>query len=1070
MTASSQGKSCSVIASSVASLNPPRHQTFCAEADLLDSVASVFPSPAPSGQSTPNISTPVLAQSANHPTQPPVGSLSHSQSPAFRSLSSVQRAGDAPVPARNATDGNIDPTQPRAALDPSSSSFATLPASQGPGQPTATSMPTERATTQADSALEGAMLQGGGRGAEPYVRPAKRRRSEHAQLGSVVAPISPQQSLFSHHALRVIGQQLDSFGGLASLDPTREKPRYNLLWDACTRDDLLYVMLHQLYCLWSVNSELSYAWLGQEIEPGVVDSAFNILVEMLKRNSDLPAAHLNWFASFPLSFKTVASSIPRRRLFEVVSQIKSFLQHFATGWAAVLASVDERRFPLLVFELQSVLQCPSPALQWVLFTASRRRLGVQDEVAHELYRLFTMDGNSECGQGNDIAETVQMRTMIADKYRVIVAQARGKSSPHLLCVGGSLLINSALAPRQGPMHLSQSFAHSLQNNGSATHPAARAQPTARPSASFASPSPHAFAPPAQATFGNGSGHSHAYDGRSFLPYDADARVVANMNQGNGQARAPRAPSGPIPAHMFAATQPVSPNATSPGQPATAFSAPVPAVQGSSQAAPHPMSTRPAASQGTMATDVTMQRPSIEARHGTQPRFDEAQMRPAQLLAPRPQGQRAVPTAWQPGPAQRPGVPRAVPSPVSNQGLSQNPIVRPLAPGAGPMQSTRSSAHSQHRTAPLGEFELPQSDLQCIQHGLHLWSLRSPKRTPSKPCIKRFYQFVTHFAVEPSAFPPRKGLRELKFSLSQVELSKTVQTSRASEASIAPFSSGSLRYRLRLCKQDLAAQQVKPSHWTTCPTFWPQHIFVACNEQHVQPRRRQHFQHDVPIELSDLVRLGDNTIQVSLPEVAANMDSSSTYFMGVEVITTLDYEVVRNLIETNEHISTDETLREIQRRLKPKDSDDIIFEDDRLRATVADPFSSRLFKTPVRGVDCKHIECFDLDIWLQTRSCKPSHDRAEPSLVDCWRCPICDRDARPVSLRIDDFFADVQRQLVQSDGDDIKDISIEFDGRWKCIREADDGENVASNARGQAETTKASGADSATQAVVIVDDD
>ncbi|KAM4065998.1 MIZ/SP-RING zinc finger domain-containing protein [Hirsutella rhossiliensis] len=294
----------------------------------------------------------------------------------------------------------------------------------------------------------------------------------------------------------------------------------------------------------------------------------------------------------------------------------------------------------------------------------------------------------------------------------------------------------------------------------------------------------------------------------------------------------------------------------------------------------------------------------------------------------------------------------------------------------------------------------------------------------------------------------------------------VRISRTSEASTALYSSGSLRYRLRLCKQDRAVQLVPATEWTVCPSFWPEHIFLACNGQPVRPRRRQHFQHDVPIELSDLVCPGENTIEISLPEFTANMDNCSTYFMGVEVITTLDYEAVRDLVGANEHISVDETIREIQRRLKPRDSDDIIVEDDHIRVAVADPFSSCQFKTPVRGVDCKHIECFDLDIWLQTRSCKPSQDQAEPSVIDCWKCPICALDARPVSLRVDDFFAEVQRQLAQSDGVGTKHISIKADGSWNRIQEADEAETKA---QGQPET-KVPSADSTTQTVVILDDD
>ncbi|KAM4065997.1 hypothetical protein HRG_000156 [Hirsutella rhossiliensis] len=201
----------------------------------------------------------------------------------------------------------------------------------------------------------------------------------------------------------MVQDRLRAFGGFHSLDPAREKPRYKLLCDACVKGDLFYIIFHQLFCLWSTNREVAYTWLVPE--RAVVDSVFGLLLQVLRRNSDLPAIHLHWFASFPLGFKDVAGFVPRRQIHDVLSQINFFLQHFVTGWGRVLANIDERRYPPLVCEFQSVLMCTSPVLQWVLFTSSRRRLGIEDVAAYELYRLFTTDRNNESRHGNGSAES-----------------------------------------------------------------------------------------------------------------------------------------------------------------------------------------------------------------------------------------------------------------------------------------------------------------------------------------------------------------------------------------------------------------------------------------------------------------------------------------------------------------------------------------------------------------------------------------------------------------------------------------------------------------------------------------
>ncbi|KAM0414889.1 hypothetical protein ACHAPD_006072 [Fusarium lateritium] len=138
------------------------------------------------------------------------------------------------------------------------------------------------------------------------------------------------------------------------------------------------------------------------------------------------------------------------------------------------------------------------------------------------------------------------------------------------------------------------------------------------------------------------------------------------------------------------------------------------------------------------------------------------------------------------------------------------------------------------------------------------------------------------------------------------------------------------------------------------------------------------------------------------------------------------------------------MARIKRRLQPSDSDDIIIEDETLTISLADPFSATRFKDPVRGSQCKHLECFDLETWLQTRPPKPEQigggpkqQGGEPSMVDVWRCPICSLDARPSSLWIDGYFAGVRRSLIGIGDMRTKSISVTANGRWAPVLAADD---------------------------------
>ena len=96
--------------------------------------------------------------------------------------------------------------------------------------------------------------------------------------------------------------------------------------------------------------------------------------------------------------------------------------------------------------------------------------------------------------------------------------------------------------------------------------------------------------------------------------------------------------------------------------------------------------------------------------------------------------------------------------------------------------------------------------------------------------------------------------------------------------------------------------------------------------------------------------------------------------------------------------------------------------------LSDPFTARIFETPVRGSNCLHRECFDLETFLITRNSKPKRPQ-QPCMIDVWKCPLCGRDARPYSLQIDDFLASVRARLAEQDNLDVKAIWIDVDGNW-----------------------------------------
>lgn len=95
----------------------------------------------------------------------------------------------------------------------------------------------------------------------------------------------------------------------------------------------------------------------------------------------------------------------------------------------------------------------------------------------------------------------------------------------------------------------------------------------------------------------------------------------------------------------------------------------------------------------------------------------------------------------------------------------------------------------------------------------------------------------------------------------------------------------------------------------------------------------------------------------------------------------------------------------------------------LTCSLQCPVSMQTIKTPVRGKNCKHLNCFDLQTYLESNS-KVSGGR--------WRCFVCE-DFIPVEdLVYDGFIA----QVLETHKDDISatrdKMQLSSDGTWGLV--------------------------------------
>ncbi|ROV94574.1 hypothetical protein VMCG_08183 [Cytospora schulzeri] len=230
------------------------------------------------------------------------------------------------------------------------------------------------------------------------------------------------------------------------------------------------------------------------------------------------------------------------------------------------------------------------------------------------------------------------------------------------------------------------------------------------------------------------------------------------------------------------------------------------------------------------------------------------------------------------------------------------------------------------------------------------------------------------------------------------------------------------------------------------------------------RRGTHHGKDLPVELTDFMVPGVNMLKVALTSAAPHK-KAKRFYMAVEILETFSHSQVLRHVWANGLSDREETLEKIRKRVNAVPEEDGIAVIDRTGTTTSelsidltDPFSAAIFAVPARGATCTHMECFDLETWLNTRPTKQAvkcgHMKTctcpkyvEPSDPDKWKCPICFADARPRSLRIDRFLLDVRQRLEELNKLDTKSILVAVDGTWRPVAEMVDDDDAGSDGDG-----------------------
>jgi zinc finger MIZ domain-containing protein len=347
-----------------------------------------------------------------------------------------------------------------------------------------------------------------------------------------------------------------------------------------------------------------------------------------------------------------------------------------------------------------------------------------------------------------------------------------------------------------------------------------------------------------------------------------------------------------------------------------------------------------------------------------------------------------------------------------------------------------------------------------------------------------YQLVKSYIIAPHRLDHNNDvIHFLEFELSKDDFARVARTNNPGMPSAArTLRTDSCQYRVRCCTLPSKQGAISELEWVSSDTSFPEFATLKMNDTYLEVRRKQHFAKDRPVDVTDMLKQGSNRLEVYL-NVGFNDKKRAGYGVAIECVGSITIEDIKVAVKENCFGET-AVLASLRSSLSQPakglvvsgttagDSDDdiIMVVPETRTIGLRDPISlTALGLLPVRGVNCKHHECFDLDNFLQSRTRTPlpantfktlSLPTIRTTSPDVWTCPICKSDVRPCNLGVDLWMLGVREKLQKMGKLNANRIVVQADGSWKVKPDSTTSSTSAttrSNAATQAAATQAAAA-------------
>ena len=812
-----------------------------------------------------------------------------------------------------------------------------------------------------------------------------------------------------------------------------ERPRLELLREACENWDQFYLILHQLFCF---NHQIRKSHGQVPSLNEIHRRGLDVVSFLLVSNDEMVDDAVAWFSVFPLSWGKLPFTSAHAKVLRC-------LEKMANSWTELRFQCRKRKHPPLVDELVVLFNVESFLFQQIIFRAILRDIWPNKTNICDCFLIaegvFNKDYKSVMDRLLSGRTTIEFakyyqQTIIKEYQQVLESHERHTLAGSTASIAAPVQQRrqSRLAPAKNRSNDREKSQNEYDTNGQSPltldlHAAQRHH-----SSAALGPAPIVAQDNHASRYGSLVSPSQAVASNSI-----SSPQTGNFTQSPTTIWTPFSPEGSV-------DMPWQPNSRQQQREHRTSSA-----AGTFRNAPD--STTPTQRAPHVVPSNVPRNPSIY-------QFQ-------QTISPQQQSNHQIPssTSANPGVRPQPEVRRSLSNRASEITM---PIPSPHAFVHAPssLQTQANSTSFIRSYPPLPAHPNPATS------ALHQAHLRSPTlsyldRNKQPNSIAKYYRIIKHVNMPPEELDCNNRHVNWDFGVTKELIDWFARDAHSSYGAppTRAVMPGSWLCRIRCISLKDKSRMPSQSEWAVSDNVWPGSTAIVLNGIALDIRKKSHHGKDLPIDVTRYIRTGQNSLSTAV--IGFEKDSTNRYAIGVEFIQVIDEQQFKNEIKTLPRL---EARKRILDQSKNMDPDIEIIQSEKV-LDLTDPFTARIFDVPVRGINCHHNQCFDRDTFLQTRTAKVPGELCGP---DEFRCPICGQDARPQSLMIDAFFVVVRMALKAKDRLDVKAITLRESGDWDIKEEeeanGESGDGTGRRSAGPARARRTSG--SGPCEVIEIDDD